>query len=63
MNPITKKMSEKPQTVESIAAKLKSLPVGKIYTGHCTGPDAFALLKKGLGDRIAEFTTGMTVEL
>jgi 7,8-dihydropterin-6-yl-methyl-4-(beta-D-ribofuranosyl)aminobenzene 5'-phosphate synthase len=63
MNPITKKMSEKPETVESIAAKLKSLPAGKIYTGHCTGPDAFALLKKGLGDRVAEFTTGMAVDI
>jgi 7,8-dihydropterin-6-yl-methyl-4-(beta-D-ribofuranosyl)aminobenzene 5'-phosphate synthase len=62
-NPVTKKMSEKPETVESIAAKLKSLPVWKIYTGHCTGPDAFALLKKGMGDRIAEFQTGMAVDI
>ena len=63
MNPVSKKMSEKPETVESIAAKLKSLPVGMIYTGHCTGDEAFALLKKGLGDRLAPFRTGMRVEV
>jgi 7,8-dihydropterin-6-yl-methyl-4-(beta-D-ribofuranosyl)aminobenzene 5'-phosphate synthase len=63
MDPIRKKMSEKPETVESIAAKLKSLPVGKIYTGHCTGTDAYLLLKKGLGDRISLFQTGMTVDV
>lgn len=63
MNPLTKRIAERPETIAAIAAKLKSLPVGTIYTGHCTGPDAVALLRKGLGDRIAEFRTGMAFEI
>ncbi len=63
MNPITKRNAERPKTIASIAAKLKSLPVGMIYTGHCTGPGAFAILREGLGDRIAELGTGMAVEI
>lgn len=63
MNPLTKKIAERPETIAAIATKLKSLPVGRIYTGHCTGPGAMAILKDGLGDRIAALATGMAVEI
>ncbi len=61
MNPLTKKLSEQHQTVAAIGTKLKSLPVGKIYTGHCTGTEAYRILKDELGDRVEEFKTGMVL--
>jgi 7,8-dihydropterin-6-yl-methyl-4-(beta-D-ribofuranosyl)aminobenzene 5'-phosphate synthase len=63
MNPITKKMVEGEETVAAIAAKLRSLPIGSIYTGHCTGLQAYRLMKNILGDTIAEFKTGMTITM
>jgi 7,8-dihydropterin-6-yl-methyl-4-(beta-D-ribofuranosyl)aminobenzene 5'-phosphate synthase len=63
MNPLTKKLSEQHETVAAIGTKLKSLPVGRIYSGHCTGPEAFRILKDELGDRIDEFKTGMVLSI
>lgn len=62
MNPITKKMSEKIETVKEIANNLKSRDIDKIYTGHCTGDEAFDILKKSLGNRIDMFKTGTVME-
>jgi 7,8-dihydropterin-6-yl-methyl-4-(beta-D-ribofuranosyl)aminobenzene 5'-phosphate synthase len=63
MNPLTKKLSEHEKTVASIGAKLKSLPLGKIYTGHCTGSEAFRILKDELGDGLEEFKTGSVLSI
>lgn len=62
-NPITKKLSEKKDTVNAIATRLKSLPVGTIYTGHCTGTEACQIMKLALGDRLAELKTGMVIRV
>ena len=37
---------------ENTAAALLELGVEYLWTGHCTGPAAFALLKEELGDRV-----------
>lgn len=63
MNPLTKKISEHEKTIASIGVKLKSLPLGKIYTGHCTGSEAFHILKGELGDRLDEFKTGSVLSI
>lgn len=60
-NPVTRRLSEKKDTITTIATKLKSLPVGTIYTGHCTGPEAYHTMKQTLGGRLAEFKTGMVI--
>lgn len=45
------------------ARRLEKLPVRRYYTCHCTGLPAFELLQAQLGDRVAYFQTGDTVEL
>ena len=55
-NPATKKTEDK-VLIENIANEFKSENV-KIYTGHCTGKNAFEILKSVLGDKIEEISTG-----
>ena len=47
------------QAVRQVAAALLELGVEHLWTGHCTGPAAFALLKEELGDRVEPLTGGM----
>lgn len=42
---------------------LDELEVGTLYTGHCTGAPAFALLEQAGGGRVRPLTTGAVVEL
>ena len=46
-----------------MAGALVEQGVEQIYTGHCTGPAAFAVLKEQLGTRLEALTTGLTAEL
>lgn len=48
-----------PDYVRQVAAALLELGVEYLWTGHCTGPAAFALLKEELGDRVEPLTGGM----
>ncbi len=56
------KRSEAPVVIEGIAQFLKSTE-SKYYTGHCTGLDAYHLLKEVLGDQIQYLATGTIVEI
>lgn len=49
--------------VKAFAERVKMTGIQKVYTGHCTGEEAFAILKEELGDRIEQFDSGMEVEL
>jgi len=60
-NPVTKKMEDR-ALIESIAGEFKNENV-KMYTGHCTGHDAFKILQSILGDKIEEISTGMSYSL
>ena len=40
------------------AQELASADIAHIYTGHCTGDHAFAILKEQLGERIEQFYAG-----
>ncbi|WP_130870643.1 MBL fold metallo-hydrolase [Intestinimonas massiliensis (ex Afouda et al. 2020)] len=52
-----------PEKVRAIAAALRDgLEVGAVYTGHCTGGPAYAILKEELGDRLHPLTTGALYE-
>ena len=38
------------------------LGVAQVYTGHCTGGPAFALLQEELGEKLTYLRTGLTLE-
>ena len=59
----TATMRENPREVKELGERLRQLGVEQIYTGHCTGEPAFALLKETLGDRVRYLSTGMTIEI
>lgn len=50
------------EEIRGIAKQIKNLGIEKIYTGHCTGNRAFALLKENLGDQVEQIKTGMVLE-
>ena len=52
-----------PDYARSVADALLEQGVERVYTGHCTGEAAFAVLKERLGNRLQALTTGLTVEL
>lgn len=53
-----------PDIVRNLARWLTDeLGVEELYTGHCTGNPAFALLKETAGAQVHALTTGLTVEL
>ena len=49
--------------VYKVADTLKELGVEEIYTGHCTGLPALALLKERFGEGCHGLTSGLTFEL
>ena len=55
------KSSEK--EVRELADRIKETGITKIITGHCTGDEAFAILKEELDDIIEQMYTGMEIEL
>jgi 7,8-dihydropterin-6-yl-methyl-4-(beta-D-ribofuranosyl)aminobenzene 5'-phosphate synthase len=52
-----------PVKLEMLAGRLLQYPVGKIYTGHCTGIQAYKFLKSIMGERIEYLATGSKVTI
>ena len=49
--------------VRAFAHRLGSTGVENIYTGHCTGDRAMAILREELGDIVHSFKTGLAFEI
>ena len=49
--------------IEDLGKSLLNYPIDMIYTGHCTGAKAFAVLKSVMGDRIVDIQTGSRFEI
>lgn len=47
--------------VRALAGRIRSLGIGKICTGHCTGEEAFRVLKEELGDQVCQIHAGMEI--
>ena len=52
-----------PEEVRSLAQLLKDMNVDHIYTGHCTGDAAYAILKEELGEKIDQFCSGYQIDM
>lgn len=51
------------EEVHTLAKRIKDTGIQKIITGHCTGEEAFAILKEELGDMVAQMYSGMEIVL
>lgn len=51
------------EKVRQFAARLKECQVEHIYTGHCTGDKAYAILQEMLGEKVHYFETGTVLEI
>ncbi len=51
------------EEVLALAEKIRETGIRKVYTGHCTGEQAFKRLKETLGDAVEQFYTGMEIEV
>lgn len=51
------------ELIEAVGRELAARKNTVYYTGHCTGPDAFAILKEQLGDRVQPMTGGAVYEV
>ena len=63
MNTFTGGLGETPEVVVSLAYELKKLNIHNIYTGHCTGNDAFNLMHNILGRSLQKLHTGLEIIL
>ena len=62
-NPARGRMAESTESVKKMGEKLRDTRVKKFITGHCTGIEAYSLLKPILKERIAYFSTGLQFSL
>lgn len=51
------------EEVKKLAQRIKDTGIERIYTGHCTGDKAFAILKAELGDKANELCAGLVISL
>ena len=51
-----------PEEVRAIAARLRELGVREFYTGHCTGEEAYEVLREELGEQVIQLRTGLVME-
>ncbi len=56
-------MAGSKREVEGIGEEMLKYPIEKVYTGHCTGPKAYRVLKDVMGDKLEYLPTGGDVEV
>ncbi|MFA6034233.1 MAG: MBL fold metallo-hydrolase, partial [Myxococcota bacterium] len=59
--PKSERSSESSRSNMELAEELGRVVDGPIFTGHCTGSEAFSAMKQVLGDRLVKITTGSTL--
>jgi len=62
-NPALAKIAEEPAYVRSLGEAMLASEGTLFITGHCTGTEAYGILKEILGDRLAYFSTGREFSL
>lgn len=49
--------------VRRLAKEIRETGIRRVYTGHCTGEQAFGILKEELGDTAFQLKTGLEINL
>lgn len=62
-NPINKGMAGSPASIERMARRLKELGCQRVFSGHCTGKKATAILKQVLRDDHDDLATGKVFDV
>ncbi|HIS27301.1 MAG TPA: MBL fold metallo-hydrolase [Candidatus Pullilachnospira intestinigallinarum] len=52
-----------PQEIRQLGETLRDMEIPEIYTGHCTGEEAFGILKEVLGGRLHRLRAGRRISL
>lgn len=47
--------------VRTLADEIRSTGIERVYTGHCTGDKAYAILQEELGSCLTQIRTGMVI--
>jgi len=61
--PKTKAAADSESEIQRIAHKILTYSIRQVYTGHCTGQQAYGVLKSVLGERLHHLHTGAVLEL
>jgi len=61
--PKTNLAADNVSDIQNIAEKILSYPVQMVYTGHCTGQKAYAVLKNMLGEKVEHLHTGTVIQI
>ena len=56
--PLINNLAGRKVDIEDLGKAILEYPIEKIYTGHCTGKQAFRILKNVLGTKLQYFATG-----
>ena len=51
------------EEVRELARSIRATGIQQVYTGHCTGDRAYAVLSDELGDMIHQLSCGLVIEL
>lgn len=62
-NPLLKSMAGTRSEVEALGREMLNRSVTTVFSGHCTGEKAFAVLKGIMGETLQPISTGSKVEL
>jgi 7,8-dihydropterin-6-yl-methyl-4-(beta-D-ribofuranosyl)aminobenzene 5'-phosphate synthase len=61
--PVVNSMAASKSEVRDIGWQVMEKVEGTVYSGHCTGEKAFAVLAGVMGENLQPFNTGATVEV
>ena len=62
-DPVLVKMAEESENITTLGEKMREFDVQKYITGHCTGVEAYTILKPILRERLEYFSAGSRFEM
>jgi len=60
--PLFNTMAGSKAGIREIGRKMLNFPIDMVYSGHCTGPKAYNILKDEMSEKLTQLHTGMMIE-